>query len=96
MDFLSNLHTDVKLLLVAGALALLAALLSATKRNEHRYMALFSIEMLGAAYRFYAHEREDEALARATERANARAQATAQPAARTAAARTAAVRTKSH
>ncbi|GAB3647697.1 hypothetical protein [Ramlibacter alkalitolerans] len=91
MEFLSNLQTDVKLLLVAGALALMAALLSATKRNEHRYMALFSIVMLGAAYRFYAHEREDEALARAQQRAEARAQAGAQPTARTAA-----VRTKAH
>lgn len=91
MEFLSNLHTDVKLLLVAGALALLAALLSATKRNEHRYMALFSIVMLGAAYRFYAHEREDEALARAQERASARVEAGAH-----AGARTAAVRTKTH
>jgi len=77
MEFLSNLHTDVKLLLVAGALALLAALLSATKRNEHRYMALFTIVMLGAGYRFYAHEREDDALARAQARASAHAQAAA-------------------
>jgi hypothetical protein len=91
MEFLSNLHTDVKLLLVAGALALLAALLSATKRNEHRYMALFSIVMLGAAYRFYAHEREDEAFARAQERASTRAEAGAH-----AGARTAAVRTRTH
>jgi hypothetical protein len=78
MDFLSNLHTDVKLLLVAGALALMAALLSGTKRNEHRYMTLFTILMLGCGYRFYAHEREDEALAQA--RASARAEAPAQPA----------------
>ena len=63
MDFLSNLHTDVKLLLVAGALALLAALLSATRRNEFRYVALFTVVMLAAGYRFYAHEREDQALA---------------------------------
>lgn len=74
MDFLSTLHTDVKLLLVAGALALLAALLSATKRNEHRYMALFTIVMLGAGWRFYAHEREEEAQAQS--RANTHAEAT--------------------
>jgi uncharacterized membrane protein YfcA len=61
MDFLSNLHTDVKLLLVAGALALLAALLSGSQRNEHRYMALFTVLMLAAGYRFYAHSSEDEA-----------------------------------
>ena len=61
MEFLSTLHSDVKLLLVAGALALLAALLSATKRNEQRYITLFALVMLVAGYRFYAHEREDEA-----------------------------------
>ncbi|MEJ8836376.1 hypothetical protein [Ramlibacter sp. AN1133] len=82
MEFLSNLHTDVKLLLVAGALALLAALLSGTKRNEYRYMALFTVVMLGAGYRFYAHEREDEALAQNQARASARAEAPAQPAAK--------------
>lgn len=82
MDFLSNLHTDVKLLLVAGALALMAALLSGTKRNEHRYMTLFTILMLGCGYRFYAHEREDEALAQAQARASARAEAPPQPAAK--------------
>jgi hypothetical protein len=83
MDFLSNLHTDVKLLLVAGALALMAALLSGTKRNEYRYMTVFTLVMLGAGYRFHVHEREDQALAEAQARANARAEATAQPAART-------------
>jgi hypothetical protein len=68
MDFLSNLHTDVKLLLVAGALSLLAALLSGSQRNEHRFMALFTVLMLAAGYRFYAHDSEDEAqqAARAT------------------------------
>jgi hypothetical protein len=88
MEFLSNLHTDVKLLLVAGALALLAALVSGTKRNEAKYMALFSIVMLGAGYRFYAHEREDEALAAAEARASVRAEAPAQPLARNVHART--------
>ena len=81
MEFLSNLHTDVKMLLVAGALALLAALLSGTKKNEHRYMALFTIIMLGTGYRFHVHEREDEALAHAQERASARAEAPVQAAA---------------
>ena len=80
MDFLSNLHTDVKLLLVAGALSLLAALMSGTKRNEYRYMVVFTLVMLGAGYRFYAHEREDEALAQSQARASARAEAPAQPA----------------
>jgi hypothetical protein len=79
MDFLSNLHTDVKLLLVAGALALLAALLSATKRNEHRFVALFTLLMLGAGYRFHVHERDDQALVQA----QARAEASAQPATKT-------------
>ena len=92
MEFLSSLHTDVKLLLVAGALALLAALLSATKRNEHRYIALFTIVMLGAGYRFYGHEREDEALARAQVRASSRAEAPAPPAA----ARSGGPRSKAH
>jgi hypothetical protein len=60
MDFLSNLQTDVKLLLVAGALALLAALLSGTKRNEHRYMALFTLVMLAAGWRFHVHEQAEQ------------------------------------
>ena len=64
MEFLSDLSTDVKLLLVAGALALLAALLSATKRNEHRYMALFTVVMLAAGWRFQVHEREAQLQAR--------------------------------
>ena len=88
MEFLSTLHTDVKLLLVAGALALLAALLSGTKKNEHRYMALFTLVMLGAGYRFYAHEREDEAIAQAQARASARAEAPAQHAPRSSGTRT--------
>jgi len=82
MEFLSNLHTDVKLMLVAGALALMAALLSGTKKNEHRYMAVFTLIMLGAGYRFHVHERDDEALAQAQARASAHAEAPAQPAAR--------------
>lgn len=60
MQFLSTLQTDVQLLLVAGALALLAALLSATKKNEHRYVAVFSVLMLLAGYRFQAHQIEQE------------------------------------
>jgi len=52
MDFLSNLHTDVKLLLVASALALFAALVSGSKKKEHRYMAMFALLMVVAGYRF--------------------------------------------
>ena len=63
MEFLSNLQPDVKLLLVAGALALLAALLSGTKRNEHRFMALFTVVMLVAGWRFHVHEQEAEVQA---------------------------------
>lgn len=63
MEFLRTLQTDVQLLLVAGALALLAALLSATKKNEHRYVAVFSVVMLLAGYRFHVHQLEEEAQA---------------------------------
>ena len=46
-------------------------------------MTVFSLVMLGAGYRFYAHEREDEALAQAQARASARAEAPVEaPAAR--------------
>jgi hypothetical protein len=65
MEFLSTLQRDVQLLLVAGALALLAALLSATKKNEHRFVAVFSVVMLLAGYRFHVHQLEDEARAAA-------------------------------
>lgn len=64
MEFLSQLQTEVKLLLVVGALALLGALLSATKRNEHRFMALFTVVMLAAGWRFQAYEVAPEVQAR--------------------------------
>ena len=65
MEFLSTLQTDVQLLLVAGALALLAALLSATKKNEYRYVAVFTVVMLLAGYRFHAYQLQEEARAAA-------------------------------
>jgi len=64
MEFLSNLQTDVKLLLVVGALALLGALLSGTKRNEHRFIALFTVVMLAAGWRFQVYEKGTEIQAR--------------------------------
>ena len=59
MEFLSSLHTDVKLLLVASALALFAALVSGNKKKEHRYMAVFAVLMVAAGVRFQ-HEGEQE------------------------------------
>lgn len=61
MDFLSTLHADVKLLLVGGALALLAGLVSGTKKNEHRYMAIFVVLMVIAGVRFHQHSAQDDA-----------------------------------
>jgi len=61
MEFLSNLHTDVKLLLVASALALFAALVSGSKRKEHRYMAVFAILMVVAGVRFKQEGEQDVA-----------------------------------
>lgn len=61
MEFLSNLHTDIKLLLVASALALFAALVSGNKKKEHRYMAVFAVLMVVAGVRFK-HEDEQEAV----------------------------------
>jgi len=61
MDFLSNLHMDVKLLLVASALALLAALVSGSKKKEHRYMALFAVLMVTAGWRFQHQAEQDPA-----------------------------------
>lgn len=58
MEFLGNLHTDVKLLLVGAALALVAALLSGSKRKEHRYMAIFTLLMVGAGYRIHQQGQE--------------------------------------
>ena len=53
MEFLSQLPADVKLLLVGAALALLAALLSGSKKKEHRYVAIFTLLMVAAGYRFH-------------------------------------------
>lgn len=53
MEFLSQLPADVKLLLVGAALALLAALLSGSKKKEHRYVAIFALLMVAAGYRFH-------------------------------------------
>ena len=64
MDFLSTLHTDVKLLLVASALALLAALVSGSKRKEHRYMAMFAVLMVVAGLRFKQEGDQDLAAGR--------------------------------
>jgi hypothetical protein len=59
MEFLSSLHTDIKLLLVASALTLFAALVSGSKKKEHRYMALFAVLMIAAGVRFQ-HEAEQD------------------------------------
>jgi len=64
MDFLSNLHMDVKLLLVASALALLAALVSGSKKKEHRYMAVFTVLMVVAGLRFKQEGEQDLAAER--------------------------------
>jgi hypothetical protein len=64
MDFLSNLHVDVKLLLVASALALLAALVSGSKKKEHRYMAVFTVLMVVAGLRFKQEGEQDLAAER--------------------------------
>jgi hypothetical protein len=77
MEFLASLHTDVKLLLVGGALALLAALLSDTKGKEYRYMAVFALCMGIAGVRYNQQQAQDIAEAdQQTQRA------LAQPAAR--------------
>ena len=64
MDFLRNLHVDVKLLLVASALALLAALVSGSKKKEHRYMAVFTVLMVVAGLRFKQEGEQDLAAER--------------------------------
>lgn len=61
MEFLSSLQLDVKLLLVGGALALLAGLVSGTKKNEHKYMAVFTVLMVIAGVRFHQHGAQDDA-----------------------------------
>jgi hypothetical protein len=65
MEFLSSLHFDVKLLLVASALSLLAALVSGSKRKEHRYMAVFTVLMVVAGVRFKQENEQDLAADRA-------------------------------
>jgi hypothetical protein len=62
MEFLSNLNTDVKLLFVGAALALVAALLSGSKKKEHRYMAVFTVLMVGAGYRIHQEGSRDASL----------------------------------
>jgi len=59
MDFLNSLYPDVKWLLVAGALALLAGLVSGTKRNERRYLAVFTVFMAIAGVRYHQHTQQD-------------------------------------
>lgn len=59
MDFLSSLHTDVKLLLAGGALALLAALVSGTKVKEYQYIAVFAALMAGAGVRYHQEQAQD-------------------------------------
>lgn len=61
MEFLSQLPSDVKLLLVGAALALLAALLSGSKKKEHRYVAIFTLLMVAAGYRFHTELGPDSA-----------------------------------
>lgn len=70
MDFLATLHFDVKLLLVGGALALVAALFSGTKKQEFRYMAAFALLMAVAGVRYHQQSTQDSAeVARATDSA---------------------------
>ena len=64
MEFLSSLHVDVKLLLVASALALFAALVSGSKKKEHRYMAVFTLLMVVAGVRFRQETDQDVASVR--------------------------------
>ena len=63
MDFLSSLHTDVKLLLAGGALALLAALVSGSKTKEYQYMAVFAVLMAAAGVRYNQQQAQDLAEA---------------------------------
>jgi hypothetical protein len=59
MDFLSTLHADVRMLLVAAALALLAGLVSGTKRKEQRYIAICALLLVVAGVRHYQQEKQD-------------------------------------
>jgi hypothetical protein len=61
MEFLNSLYPDVKWLLVAAALALLAGLVSGTQRNERRYLAIFTVLMAIAGVRYHQHSVQDQA-----------------------------------
>ena len=60
MDFLSTWPTDIRLLLVGSALALLAGLFTGTKKNELRYLALFTVLMVIAGVRIHQENRQEE------------------------------------
>jgi hypothetical protein len=53
MEFLQTLPIDVKVLLVAGALALLVGLFTGSKLTEKRCMVVFTLLMVTAGVRFY-------------------------------------------
>lgn len=78
MEFLSTLHYDVKLLLVAGALALLAGLVSGSKKGEYRNITIFALLMAAAGWRYQTEQAQD--LAAAAERTDTAATQQAQPA----------------
>lgn len=80
MEFLNTLHYDVKLLLVAGALALLAGLVSGSKKGEYKYMTMFAILMAVAGWRYQVEQAQDLAAA---ERTDTAATQQAQPTSRT-------------
>lgn len=63
MEFLGTLQTDVKLLLVGSALALLAGLVTGSKKMEHRYMAVFTVLMVVAGWRFHVERQQELAQA---------------------------------
>ena len=52
MEFLTTLSRDVQLLLVGAALSLLAALLSGTKKGEHRYIVVFALCVAVGGWRY--------------------------------------------
>lgn len=63
MELLSTLHTDVKLLLVAGALALFAGLVSGSKKKEYQYVVLCALLLAVAGYRYQHEQDQDSAQA---------------------------------
>jgi hypothetical protein len=65
MEFLSTLHADVKLLLVAGALALFAGLVSGSKKKEFQYVVLCAVLLLVAGVRYKLEQNQDAAQASA-------------------------------